>query len=44
MEVIGFIFGLAGISIAIKTRGQMEVLRKEFDLVKKQLEEADAVK
>ena len=44
MEIIGFIFGLSGLSIAIMTRGQIEVLRGEFDSLKKKLEEADIVK
>ena len=44
MEIIGFIFGLSGLSIAMITRGQIEVLRGDFDLLKKKFEEADIVK
>ena len=44
METIGFIFGMAGISFAMIAWGQIAALRKEFEDLKKNLENAGVLK
>ena len=44
METMGFIFGMAGISFAIIAWGQIAVLRKEFEQLKKKLEDKGVIK
>lgn len=39
MEALGYIFGMAGLSFAIMAWGQVSSLKKEFDELKKTLEE-----
>lgn len=39
METMGYIFGMAGLSFAIMAWGQIASLKKEFDELKKNLEE-----
>ncbi len=39
METLGYIFGMAGLSFAIMAWGQVSNLKKEFDELKKQLEQ-----
>jgi hypothetical protein len=40
METLGFIFGLAGLSFAIIAWGLIATLRKEFEELKKNLEDS----
>jgi hypothetical protein len=44
METMGFIFGMAGISLAIMAWGQIATLRKEFEYLKRNLENAGVLK
>ena len=40
MGIIGFVFGLAGLSFALMGKEKIEALRKEFDELKKNLEDS----
>ena len=40
MDVIGFIFGLAGLSFALQAKEQLAKLKIEFDDLQKNLEES----
>ncbi len=44
MNVLGFIFGLAGLSFAIIAWLQIDSLKKEFDELKKDLGDSGALK
>ncbi len=43
MEVMGFIFGMAGVSFAMMAWGQIAVLRKEFDQLNEKLKNAGVI-
>ena len=44
METVGFIFGLSGLSFAIIAWGQISSLRKEFEDLKRTLEDSSVLK
>ena len=44
METMGFIFGLSGMSLAIIALGLVGNLRKEFEDLKKNLEDSGVLK
>ena len=44
MEIIGFVFGLAGLSFALIVKEQIAKLKKEFESLKKDLEESGVIK
>ena len=44
METVGFIFGLSGLSFAIIAWGQISSLRKEFEDLKRNLEDSGVLK
>ena len=44
METVGFIFGMSGMSFAIIAWGLIGSLRKEFDDLKKNLEDSGVLK
>ena len=44
MESLGYIFGLAGLAFAIIAWGKIEGLKKDFEELKKQLEELGVIK
>ena len=44
MESMGFIFGMSGIPFAIIAWGQIAVLRKEFEDLKKNLKDSGVLK
>jgi hypothetical protein len=44
MGIIGFIFGLSGLSFALMSREQLTALKKEFDELKKNLEDSELLK
>lgn len=44
MEIIGFVFGLAGLSFALMVKEETGKLRKEFESMKKNLEDSGVIK
>lgn len=44
MEMMGFIFGLAGLSFALMAKEQISKLKKEFETLKKSLEGSGVIK
>ena len=44
MESMGYIFGMAGVTFAIIAWGQIATLRKEFEELKKNLEDSGVLK
>ena len=44
MSIMGFIFGMAGLSLAITAKNQLASLRKEFEDLKKNIEDSGVLK